>query len=159
MLIFHKGKILQDSNTVESYKIEEKGFIVCMVSKVYLSRNFSDSVLTVQSLRRPPQPAPLQRKHLQHLPQQPQPPPLNLLLQLTRVRQQSLRHLPLPLPAPRLRLQRRPPRSSMTPPLLQSELNVLKQSQIWRAWVSQEHKLILLCERRFITRIELLNTF
>ena len=28
------GKILQDASTVESYKIEEKGFIVCMISKV-----------------------------------------------------------------------------------------------------------------------------
>lgn len=33
------GKILKDEDTVETYKIEEKGFVVCVVNKVYPMRS------------------------------------------------------------------------------------------------------------------------
>jgi hypothetical protein len=64
----HLGKILQDGNTVESYKIEEKGFIVCMIQKVWCLPFILLLFLTVNSPRlHPPLPPllPLLQKPLQ----------------------------------------------------------------------------------------------
>lgn len=35
------GKILKDEDTVAAHKIEEKGYIVCMVSKVCVTSGFA----------------------------------------------------------------------------------------------------------------------
>jgi hypothetical protein len=38
------GKILKDEQTLESYNIEEKGYVVCMVSKVGSSVSMIGSI-------------------------------------------------------------------------------------------------------------------
>ncbi len=48
------GKILQDASTIESYSIEEKGFIVCMVGKVGISlRPLFATTKPVLTVRKP----------------------------------------------------------------------------------------------------------
>ncbi|KAL8901845.1 MAG: hypothetical protein Q9192_000351 [Flavoplaca navasiana] len=51
--LIYSGKILQDANTIESYSIEEKGFIVCMVGKPKTAPAGSSSIAKAPSTPAP----------------------------------------------------------------------------------------------------------
>lgn len=138
------GKILKDDDTVASYNIEEKGFVVCMISKVGVCSSASNVPgSSSYNFSR--------RKSLRH-------PPLHkspyLQLRQLRLRQLLLHHL-LPLsrnlrsPQAKTPCQPLQPHNEQRTPLLQvvprqvATLRGLlwerldrRPSRIWRQWAS-----------------------
>lgn len=76
--LIYSGKILQDANTIESYNIEEKGFIVCMVSKPKTAPSASKAAPSTPApaaAQTPAAPAPASSATTQNAPATPSPAP------------------------------------------------------------------------------------
>jgi hypothetical protein len=131
------GKILQDEKTLEFYKIEEKGFIVCMVSKVFGFLCYVQTDLYSPNLLHPLQ------LLLQRLLAKPLLPLLLLLLLLQSVshRLRSTFRLHL-LQLHNLLLHQLHHAPSTIPAPLSLEMPTERPSKTWRAWDSSAQKLI-----------------
>lgn len=150
------GKILKDEESVESYKIEESGFVVCMVNKVCLTDCLCKSLNCISDIQRSPSQLPLLSPlpppllQLRQLNPLPALPPLLLLL---HSRQTNRLHLPpLLLPTDPLRLPPRPRQLQLALPWVLREPKLLP---VWKPWDLRGARLRPPCVPRSTTRIVL----
>jgi UV excision repair protein RAD23 len=130
-LIF-SGKILQDENTIESYSIEEKGFIVCMTTKVGSSSAIENHVIKDLLILHSPKSSHQNPRNRQLLRSLSRPLQCQRLL---RNLQHPQRHNHLPRLRQRLAQQPRLVELSTTQMPWLSVISAMLLSQTWRRWV------------------------